>query len=103
MYGRVTRFVVTLAVAALAVTASLSVRRPERAQAASYIAPPLRQQFDLTSDWRFVRTDVPDAQESDAPDSAWSKVTVPHTWNVHDGQDGGAIYYRGVGWYRRHF
>jgi len=31
-----------------------------------------------------------------------TRVTVPHTWNAQDGQDGGGNYYRGIGWYRRH-
>jgi beta-galactosidase len=35
-------------------------------------------------------------------DSTWQKVTLPHTWNNLDGEDGGKNYYRGVGWYRRH-
>jgi beta-galactosidase len=29
-------------------------------------------------------------------------VSVPHTWNDRDGQDGGSDYRRGAGWYRRH-
>ncbi len=33
----------------------------------------------------------------------WSSVNVPHTWNALDGQDGGRNYYRGIGWYRKHF
>jgi beta-galactosidase len=36
-------------------------------------------------------------------DSAWSSVTLPHTWNNLDGQDGGNNYYRGIGWYRKHY
>src|SRR5438874_712696 len=31
----------------------------------------------------------------------WQPVTLPHTWNAQDGQDGGAPYFRGDGWYRR--
>lgn len=31
----------------------------------------------------------------------WQTVSVPHTWNNLDGQDGGNDYYRGAGWYRR--
>lgn len=30
----------------------------------------------------------------------WSDVSIPHTWNASDGQDGGT-YDRTVGWYRR--
>ena len=28
-------------------------------------------------------------------------ITLPHTWNAEDGQDGGNDYYRGICWYRR--
>ncbi len=71
--------------------------------AASYAAPAVREQADLGGGWRFVRADVPNAQAKDFDDTAWSVVTVPHTWNAADGQDGGGDYYRGTGWYRRHY
>jgi beta-galactosidase len=57
----------------------------------------------LDADWRFVREDVPAAREPGFDDSRWAPVTVPHTWNSADGQDGGANYWRGAGWYRRHY
>ena len=31
----------------------------------------------------------------------WEEVTLPHTWNNLDGQDGGSDYYRGPCWYCR--
>ena len=31
---------------------------------------------------------------------AWTTVSLPHTWNALDGQDGGDDYYRGIGTYR---
>ncbi|MCR5761201.1 MAG: hypothetical protein K6F82_04330 [Sphaerochaetaceae bacterium] len=31
----------------------------------------------------------------------WEEITVPHTWNAVDGQDGGNDYYRGTCYYRR--
>jgi beta-galactosidase len=40
------------------------------------------------------------AEQPAFADSAWEAVSVPHTWNGTDGQNGGD-YYRGVGWYRR--
>src|SRR3954454_7311716 len=52
--------------------------------------------------WRFIRQDIPAARDTAFDDSAWQPVTLPHTWNNLDGQDGGADYYRGPGWYRRH-
>ncbi|WP_435083595.1 glycoside hydrolase family 2 TIM barrel-domain containing protein [Ohessyouella blattaphilus] len=30
-------------------------------------------------------------------------MTLPHTWNALDGQDGGGDYYQGIGWYRKNF
>jgi beta-galactosidase len=50
--------------------------------------------------WRFARSDVPGAAALDFDDSGWETVGLPHTWNSHDGQDGGNDHYRGVGWYR---
>ena len=61
-----------------------------------------RQRSTLIDDnWRFIRTDVPAASAADYDDSTWEPVTLPHTWNVTDGSDGGNNYYRGPGWYRR--
>ena len=34
-------------------------------------------------------------------DQICEAVTLPHTWNAVDGQDGGNDYWRGTGWYRR--
>ncbi len=31
----------------------------------------------------------------------WDKVTLPHTWNAEDGQDGGNDYYRGTCYYTK--
>jgi len=70
---------------------------------AGYVPPPsARQEIALASGWRFQRSDASGANATAFDDSAWSAVTVPHTWNATDGQDGGNNYYRGIGWYRRH-
>jgi beta-galactosidase len=74
-----------------------------RAEAATYVAPPVRHRADLDSEWRFVKADAPGAQAPGFDDSTWSPVTLPHTWNAEDGQDGSGRYYRGAGWYRRHY
>ena len=31
----------------------------------------------------------------------WQRVTLPHSWNGEDGQDGGNDYHRGTCWYAR--
>ena len=66
-----------------------------------------RQVLPLDADWRFIRRDVgPEA----VVDSNWQAVTLPHTWNNLDGQNGAAAdpglvdgYYRGAAWYEREF
>ena len=69
----------------------------------SCLCPPdARGVADLDASWRFNRSDVPGAQEVNFDDSSWGTVDVPHTWNNLDGQQGGP-YYRGIGWYRKHY
>ncbi|HUB27113.1 MAG TPA: glycoside hydrolase family 2 TIM barrel-domain containing protein, partial [Tepidisphaeraceae bacterium] len=59
-----------------------------------------RQSVDLNPGWKFIRQDVPGAEATAFDDSTWQSISLPHTWNVEDGET--AHYYRGVGWYRRH-
>ena len=49
---------------------------------------------NLNANWTFYKTDVPAAGRG-------VPVTLPHTWNAADGQDGGDNYYRGRCWYTR--
>lgn len=67
--------------------------------------PPANHRVDtvINSNWRFIRQDVTNAQNTGFDDSAWSAISLPHTWNNLDGQDGGGNYYRGIGWYRTHY
>ena len=53
----------------------------------------------LTGIWEFYLGAQPLSEALACTD--WQTVTVPHTWNNLDGQDGGNDYYRGAGWYRR--
>jgi beta-galactosidase len=76
---------------------------PPAAEAATYIPPVGRPRVDLNAAWRFHNGDTPGAESRTFDDSSWTGVTVPHTWNAQDGEDGGNHYYRGVGWYRRHY
>jgi len=45
-----------------------------------------REVVPLASGWRFIKQDADIA----APADAWESVTVPHTWNAADGEDGPA-------------
>lgn len=52
----------------------------------------MRTRSNINKGWYFHKTDVlPKALPRD-----WEGVTLPHTWNAHDGQDGGNDYYRGT-------
>lgn len=90
--------------AALLIAGDISPARAE-----SYEPGATRTEVDLNDDWKFLREDAPDAEQPDFDDSAWESVSVPHTWNAKDAQDGGGDqaddpgYYRGTGWYRRHY
>lgn len=50
--------------------------------------------------WKFVKEDAGPAAAADAHGKS---VTLPHTWNAVDGQDGGNDYYRGTCWYVKKF
>jgi beta-galactosidase len=72
--------------------------------AASVYTPPAsnRVDLDLNADWKFHLGDVTGAQNTSFDDSSWSSISVPHTWNNLDGEDGGS-YTRDTGWYRKHY
>jgi beta-galactosidase len=61
-----------------------------------------REYASLNAGWRFLAGDEPAAASAAFDDSAWQPVSLPHTWNALDGEDGGNNYRRGAGWYRRH-
>jgi beta-galactosidase len=65
---------------------------------------------DLTEDvWRFHIGDHPAYASADFDDSAWQRVSLPHTWNALDAQDGkprlgerrSSGYRRTATWYRQ--
>src|ERR1700743_3101697 len=62
-----------------------------------------RQDLDLDSGWKFIRQDVFGAQSQKFDDQSWAKISLPHTWNNLDGEEANTNYYRGIGWYRKHY
>ena len=69
-----------------------------------------RATYSFNSGWKFIRQDVPGAQEVSFDDSLWETVSTPHSFNDvdsfrviidHSGGDRGT--YKGLNWYRKHF
>ena len=58
----------------------------------------MRSICSLNTGWAFCR-DCADVQA--AFPAQWERVTLPHTWNAEDGQDGGNDYFRGTCCYVR--
>jgi beta-galactosidase len=89
-----------LSVPLVAVTvALLALAVPSAAAAARTTVP-------LNAHWKFHLGDVPGAQAPGFDDRSWRTLSLPHTWNAFDAQDGPTIpftpdYFRGVGWYRK--
>ena len=67
----------------------------------------IRENFDF--DWKFLRGDMPDAQQPDFADTGWRSLDLPHDWSIEGPfteQPGSATFAHlptGIGWYRKHF
>jgi beta-galactosidase len=73
-------------------------------------AEPARVTQSFDTGWRFLKADVPGAEQSDFADGAWRQLDVPHDWSIEGpfaetNRTGGAGGFLpgGVGWYRKYF
>ncbi len=96
--GRSRREVILLAGAAVAADILGAADRP--AQGKLVLQSEVRREIPINDNWKFIRRDIPGAQEIQFNDIAWSHVSLPHTYNGIDGEKHGN-YYRGPTWYRR--
>jgi beta-galactosidase len=60
----------------------------------------MRQEVNLRDGWVFIKQA---GSYDEAIHAAGEKISLPHTWNAIDGQDGGNDYHRGTCWYRYEF
>lgn len=60
-----------------------------------------RVKINMNQSWKFNRRDVSGAGETAFNDGAWETVHLPH--NFQNVSIAGGSYYRGIGWYRKHF
>lgn len=59
----------------------------------------MRKILNFNEDWQFAKNvEIPEILPS-----GWEMVTLPHTWNAQDGQDGGNDYWRGTAMYCKAF
>ena len=58
----------------------------------------MRKKIDINKEWQFHKGDI---SFDEIAGCEWEDVTLPHTWNNLDGQDGGNDYYQGRAWYRK--
>jgi beta-galactosidase len=58
----------------------------------------VKKVINLNNNWTFIKEDV---GHQSAVNIAGDSISIPHTWNGLDGQDGGNDYYRGKCWYVR--
>ncbi|MGL5260092.1 MAG: sugar-binding domain-containing protein [Lachnospiraceae bacterium] len=54
----------------------------------------MREVINWNENWDFFKGEH-------QQDTAWDVVTLPHTWNALDGQDGANDYYQGIAWYKK--
>ena len=60
----------------------------------------MRKTIQWNDGWSFVKDDIGLDAAMQLKDG---DITLPHTWNAKDGQDGGNDYYRGTCWYTKQF
>lgn len=64
------------------------------------IAAKAKDYINLNNGWRYMAGTVNNGELPSLNTDNWEEVTLPHSWNALDGQDGGGNYRRGDGWYR---
>jgi len=56
------------------------------------------KKMSLNGVWNFTKDEL---RPDNYKELNWEQITVPHTWNGIDGQNGGNNYYRGMCWYQK--
>ena len=62
-----------------------------------------RKAYSINAAWRFVKSDVANAESLGFDDSKWEVVSLPHGIEYLPLEASGSVNYQGVVWYRKHF
>ncbi|NMH86307.1 glycoside hydrolase family 2 protein [Flavivirga algicola] len=62
-----------------------------------------RKAYNFNVGWRFIKSDIKNAQEIGFDDSSWEIVNVPHGLESLPVEASGGVNYQGPAWYRKHF
>jgi len=72
--------------------------------------PGPRQRLLMDYKWRFIQSDVKDAERPNFDDGTWRPLNLPHDWSIEGEykedaptKGNGGYLPTGVGWYRKHF
>ncbi len=66
----------------------------------------VRQQFTINDNWLYYKGDIQNGEAVTLNTNDFHSVSIPHTYNAYDGQDGGGAtfvgtFYKGLNWYRK--
>jgi beta-galactosidase len=71
--------------------------------------PETRQHLNIDKDWKFIQSDVKDAEKQIFDDSKWRTLNLPHDWSIEGEfkedaitKGPGGYLPTGIGWYRKH-
>ena len=62
-----------------------------------------RKVYSMNAAWRFIKTDITNAESIGFDDGKWEVVSLPHGLEYLPMEASGSINYQGVVWYRKHF
>src|SRR5665647_1039938 len=74
------------------------------------VVPETRQHLLMDYNWKFIQSDVKDAEKQDFDDTKWRMLNLPHDWSIEGefnedatSQGSGGYLPMGIGWYRKQF
>ena len=72
--------------------------------------PEIRQRLLMDYNWKFIQSDIKEAEKPGFDDSKWRTLNLPHDWSIEGEfkedaitKGPGGYLPTGIGWYRKHF